>query len=290
MTTVFTVNAFTDSPDGGNPAGVVLQTEGLTEEDMKAIAAKVGFSETAFVFPSSKANFKVRFFTPADEVDLCGHATIATFHLLLERKMLSPGRYTQETKAGVMTLDITESKNIFMTQNRPVFSETPEPELIYDSLGVSVNDGHEHLIPQVVSTGLRDVIVPVKDLKTLLAIQPDFEKISQISKQLNVIGYHLFCLETMFDSTAHCRNLAPLYDIPEEAATGTASGALSCYLYQYGAISHIQAQNLVYEQGYSMKRPSQIQASLTVEEGHISQVKVGGRAYTTGNLEVCYSL
>ena len=83
MIKVYTLNAFTDDVSGGNPAGVVLDADNLTEKQMQGIAKKVGFSETAFVMSSDSADFRVRFFTPSDEVDLCGHATIATFKLLL---------------------------------------------------------------------------------------------------------------------------------------------------------------------------------------------------------------
>src|SRR6185369_17713524 len=79
---VFTLNSFAKTQEGGNPAGVVLDSGNLSEVQMLAAAKEVGFSETAFVGKSNKADFKVRFFTPTDEVDLCGHATIATYALM----------------------------------------------------------------------------------------------------------------------------------------------------------------------------------------------------------------
>ena len=104
------------------------------------------------------------------------------------------------------------------------------------------------------------------------------EKIKQISRKYNAVGYHVFALESLHGANANCRNFAPLYDIPEESATGTSNGALGCYLYHYGKINDEKASNLVIEQGYSMKKPSEIMVSLTVKKNEIFEVKVGGNA------------
>lgn len=92
---VFTLNSFAKINTGGNPAGVVLDAENLSENDMLTIANIVGFFETAFIQKSDKANFKVRFFTPTNEVDICGHATIATFFLLFKKGLIKQGNYSQ---------------------------------------------------------------------------------------------------------------------------------------------------------------------------------------------------
>lgn len=286
MMQISVVTSFSDGPDGGNPAGVVVEASGLSETQMKAIATQAGFSETAFIFPSKQADFNIRFFTPTGEVDLCGHATIATFHLLSEQGRVSSGHYTQETKAGVLKIEIRPDGAIFMEQAAPVFSEVVDWSLISASLHLSVNDQHPYLKPQIVSTGLRDVIIPVKNIQTLFAIQPDFTAVSEISETLDVVGYHLFCLETLHDGNAHCRNLAPLYGIPEEAATGTANGALSAYLFHHQQIDKAHAGKLLFEQGYCMNRPSEIQASLVIENNRIDEVKVGGRACTVDSIEL----
>src|SRR3989344_2115961 len=102
---VYTLNSFAKEQNGGNPAGVVLNADGLTEVQMKSIAGQVGFSETAFIQKSQKANFKVRFFTPTDEVDLCGHATIASYYLMWKQGLIKPGNYKQETKAGLLGIE-----------------------------------------------------------------------------------------------------------------------------------------------------------------------------------------
>lgn len=283
--TVFTLNSFAKTASGGNPAGVVMNSKGLSEEEMKRIAQIVGFSETAFLDTSECADYRVRFFTPAEEVELCGHATIATFSLLFQKGILEPGTYSQETLAGTLDIEIRGNGQVFMDQALPEFFEKLKRTEIASSLNISSQDLHADLPIQIVSTGLKDILVPVKDLETLLSIRPDFESITEISRKYDAVGYHLFSLETKYGSTAHCRNLAPLYGIPEESATGTSNGALSCYLYMHGQLA--ETRGLVFEQGYSMGKPSEILADLEIgEKKDIHRIIVGGKAMITGKIEV----
>ena len=275
---IYILNAFAKTKYGGNPAGVVLNADLLTESQMKKIAQKVGFSETAFIQKSDNADFKVRFFTPIAEVDLCGHATIATFYLLAQKEIIKKGIYTQETKAGILEIENRSDDIIFMSQSKPEFYEKIERDEIANSLNIKSDFIMNHLPIQIVSTGLRDIFIPICSLDKLLNIKPDFYKVAEISRKYDVVGYHLFTMETKNKATAHCRNLAPLYDIPEEAATGTSSGALSCYLFNYGLITKDKTTNLIFEQGYIMDKPSEILASLKIEENFISRVNVGGIA------------
>lgn len=298
--TVHILNAFTQTENGGNPAGVVLSADHLSESEMLAIAAKVGFSETAFVLRSDQADYRIRFFTPQAEVDLCGHATIAAFSLMLQEHRLLAGAgcppppgpscpctaLSQETNAGVLQVEIHAAGTVYMHQNRPLFCEEIDKGELSDSLNIHPDALMDQYPAQIVSTGLRDILIPVKTLDGLLGIKPDFHKIQAISRKYDVIGYHLFTLETMNSSTAHCRNFAPLYDIPEEAATGTSNGALGCYLYKYGLVSEDQAGQMTFEQGYSMQRPSEILTSLTVRNREIVEVKVGGVARKVGETTI----
>ena len=286
ITKVYTLNAFAKTKDGGNPAGVVLDSDSLSENQMKKIAKKVGFSETAFVQKSKKADFRVRFFTPSDEVDICGHATVASFYLMNQKGIIKPEKYTQETKAGVLNLEVQKNGVIFMSQTLPQFFDKIDKKELANSLNIPESQISSDLPTQIVSTGLKDILIPINTLQDLNAVEPDFKKVSQISKKYDVIGYHLFTLETKHGSTAHCRNLAPLYDIPEESATGTSNGALSCYLSKYGKITLKQVKKLVFEQGYSMGKPSEILASLEIEGNKITEVQIGGIATNIQEIEV----
>ncbi len=282
----YTVNSFAKTSEGGNGAGIVLDADFLTEEEMQKIAAVLGFSETAFVLKSDSADYKVRFFTPKEEVDLCGHATIGTFFTMATLGYIKPGNYMQETKAGILGVEIKEDLTIMMDQPLPAFFETLDKSEIADSLNIEIGNIHEDLPVQIVSTGLKDIIVPIKSLDALLSSKPDFNKIIEISKKHNVAGYHVFSLETIHTSTACCRNFAPLLAIPEESATGTSNGALGCYLYQYGKVSSNQASPIIIEQGYAMKKPSEILVSLATEGNKITGVKVGGSALNLSFIEI----
>ncbi len=283
---VYTLNSFAKTKEGGNPAGVVMNADSLSEEEMRKIAAVLGFSETAFVSHSNAADFKVRFFTPNEEVDLCGHATIATFYAMSSLNLLKQGKYKQETRAGILGIEIHNDNFVMMNQSIPVFSEVIDKGEIADSLNISTSQISDDLLVQVVSTGLRDIMVPVKSIEILDKLRPDMNKVKQISQKYNTIGYHVFSLESLYGANAYCRNFAPLYGIPEESATGTSSGALGCYLYRNGKINEEQVSNIIFEQGYSMKKPSEIRVSIAVKENEIVEVKVGGRGMNLSLKEV----
>lgn len=274
----YKINAFAKTIEGGNPAGVVTDADLLSEDDMKKIAGILGFSETAFVMKSDAADYKVRFFTPNEEVDLCGHATIGTYSTLLSKGLIKSGTYTQETRAGILNVEVKEDSTIMMNQTSPKFCEMVDAKEIADSLNTSVDNIRRDIPVQIVTTGLRDIMVPIKNIDILNSIKPDFDKVSEISKKCKVVGYHLFTLDSLYHSNAYCRNFAPLFDIPEESATGTSNGALACYLFKQGIVSSGSCENMIFEQGYSMNLPSEILVSLNVVDDEIKEVKVGGKA------------
>lgn len=273
----YMLNAFTKNTKGGNPAGVVLDTKDLTTKEMQAIANKLNFSETAFVLPSVNSDYEIRYFTPNEEVAICGHATIATFSLLAQMKEINSRIYTIKTKAGMLNVKIDENKMIYLQQNLPDFLTTLPCKEITESLNLD----EEQLIPempiQIVSTGLHDIIIPVRKLSDLLKIIPDMKKIAEISKKHNVTGYHVFTLETLHNSTAHCRNFAPLFDVPEESATGTSNAALACYLIKQNK-EFKKHSTFTFEQGYVMNKPSEIVVNISTNFNNITDVYVGGFA------------
>ena len=275
---LYSVNAFTAHDRGGNPAGVVLNANRLSEQQMLSIAKQIGYSETAFVSNSSKATHRVRFFTPTEEVDLCGHATIATWSLMQQQALHSPGTYSQETLAGVLKVHISENGLIFMEQAKPQFFESIAKGDASPLLGISESDIHSKITPQIVSTGLRDLIVGVQNTSVLDALNPDFDAMVTFSRQHDITGLHVLGLLENDDSIASARNFAPAVGIPEESATGTSNGGLLCYLRR----NELLQEQLVYriEQGKSMGKLSYIYGKF---EG--DTVWIGGRATVTGQLE-----
>jgi len=283
--TVYLLNSFGVGEIGGNPAGVVLNTEKLSDYQKKVIAQKVNLSETAFVEVSDKADFKVRFFTPTDEVDLCGHATIATYSLLFQKSLIKPGQYTQELKIGVLGISIRDDGMVIMEQSLPEFAERVDLADIYDIFGESI--AVESLPPQIVSTGLRDIMLPIETREQLFSLKPNLKKMATLNKKTMSIGFHAFSLDTIDPSAiAHCRNFAPLFGIEEESATGSSNGALACYLYYYGKLKERNLHNMMFEQGYSMGKPSGIFVDLSVDDARITKVRVGGKAMIYREIEI----
>lgn len=290
---VYQVDAFTRQSFGGNPAGVVTEVSKISEEEMQKIAREMNCSETAFVLPAtnSKADFKVRFFTPSEEVDLCGHATIATFHVLYEEGKINldckEKLVFQETKAGVLPVYLIASNDgkldrVIMGQTMPkIIKISDEISQVAELLGLEVADLELNNLPlQIVSTGLPDMMVPVKNLDTLKKASPDFTRLRKYQKEKGFISIHAFTFETENpDSYIHTRDFAPSVDINEESATGTANGALAAYLVENKAVS-LEEEKVVMkiEQGYIMDRPSEIVAEILHDNGEIREVRVGGSA------------
>ncbi|WP_243450051.1 PhzF family phenazine biosynthesis protein [Neobacillus terrae] len=245
---------------------------------MQIAAAQLGFSETAFILPSSQADYQIRYFTPKEEVDVCGHATVASFSLLNQKEMVKPGLYSIETKAGLLSVEIKENESVFLQQNPPGFLEEISSEEIVASLGIKEDQLVSGMSIQVVTTGLRAILIPVKTLDILLGLEPNMEKITDISRKYDSTGYHVFTLETLHGASAHCRNFAPLLDIPEESATGTSNAALACYLAKYRDEWKNKESSYTFEQGYSMEKPSELYASLSVESGKVVNINIGGYA------------
>jgi len=281
------VNAFTESLEGGNPAGVVLDSPDLTDEQMKHVSKLLSVSETAFVFPSKKANYKIRFFSPEVEVDLCGHATIATFFTMALEGVFSRDIntvITQETKSGVLPLDIYFSDEtvdrVMMTQATPRYKDIClDISILADSLNISVDEIDDSLPKQIVSTGLFTLPLCVKSFDILKAINPDFEKIKKLCSRFGVGSFHLFTFDTVeSDSIYHARNFAPVYGVNEDPVTGTANGAICSYLIKNKIVKD---RNLICEQGDIMGRPGRVFVEMDRDE-----VKVGGKARVVEEREI----
>lgn len=274
---VYVVNAFTQKNNGGNAAGVVLNCNELSSEHMQYIAAKMGFSETAFII-STSVNFHIRFFTPSKEVDLCGHATIASFHLLLEQKKICPGIHSMKTKVGLLDITCCENGLVYMQQKQPQFATTIPAKEVAPCLQIEEADFCPDI--QIVSTGLRKIFSPINSIKTLEKIVPDYDKIIALSKKYQVVGIYTFTLDVA-EVTARCRNFAPLYGIYEDAATGTSAAALSCYLIHHQLVKVEPITELSFQQGYSINKPS-----LLLTKIQDNKVEVAGTAFTIDKKQI----
>ncbi len=288
------VDAFTKIPFGGNPAGVVTDALGVTEDDKQKIAKEMNLSETAFVSPSKVADFKVQFFTPRFEVDLCGHATIGTFSALYEEGKLEPDKniFYQETKAGVLPVELTSINNekvFMMTQAVPKFEDFElSKREVAELLGL---DEEELLdIPAMrVSTGLWWLVFGVKSLHKLMNARPDLKAIERISEQYKLIGITPFCLEVLDQKYSyHMRAIAPFVGIAEDPVCGTGNGSVASYIIQNGLLECDGTIDMIGEEGQEAGRPGCVYVSISKRNGEINQVKVGGTAVTVLEGELRY--
>ncbi|WP_261905406.1 PhzF family phenazine biosynthesis protein [Vibrio fortis] len=278
---VFLVNAFTKDGGGGNPAGVVLNGGRLNDEDKLHIAQIIGYSETAFVSRDVEVDFEVSFFTTTGEVDFCGHATLATFSVLHQKGFIADGQYRQRTKSGVLPVSVNALGEVTMDQALPTFGRIFSNSEMSGLIRLEEQALESISFPaQVVSTGLPDLIIQVpKGYQDKLNI--DEAKLIEFSKEYELVGAHVFELSEDTEVTASCRNFAPLFGISEESATGSASGALACYLDKYLALEH--SRSFVFEQGRAMGSLSQIFASVESNEHGVQRVKVSGVANVMGS-------
>ncbi|MEG0416137.1 MAG: PhzF family phenazine biosynthesis protein [Erysipelothrix sp.] len=267
---VYVASAFSKNNIGGNKAGVVFLKDPLTLNQKMYVAKELGYAETAFVSQSKKADYKLEYFTPKEEVPLCGHATIGAFVILMHLDKVEDKDYSIETESGLLSVQINNGL-VLMQQNTPEFYERIDIDELQQCFSTVAVDTENPT--QIVSTGLKDILVPIVDKETLDQIKPNFEAIKKLSGKYNVIGMHLF---TISSKEIYCRNFAPLYDINEESATGTSNAALACYLYAQNIDNR---KKYVFNQGESLNSPSEIIVELDIYDEEIHQVFVGGKGY-----------
>ncbi len=287
------VDAFTHSALGGNAAAVVFDADGLTDEQMLAIAVEMNLSETAFVMQSDVADFKLRFFTTFDEIPLAGHPTIATFHALAEAgRITGEGRVrvTQELRVGVLPVEIDIwddlPQRVIMTQKPPEFLRTYDPGPWAEALGITTDD----LLPgypiQTVSTGTPQVMIPVRSLAVLRRVQAVESMLKTLHAEGDWFSVHVFTTDTLEPAhAAHARHFAPGDNVFEDPVTGSATGGMSSYLYHYGLVGRAI---FTVEQGHIMNRPGLVDVELDGTPAAITGVRIAGSAVTviTGELHL----
>jgi PhzF family phenazine biosynthesis protein len=269
---VYEVSAFTRNNNGGNLAGVVILEDVIEEKVMQETAFKLGYSETAFVEILNDNHYHIRYFTPNQEVALCGHATIASFHILNKLKYLTNNNPILHTKDEVIKIKIEES--IFMEMPHPELMETISKEVVAILLNIDKKDIVN--VPQIVKVGLADGMVVVKDINVLNNIKVNKEAMIKVSNDYNITGFHV---ATIDEGRFIVRNFAPAYAIDEESATGTSNASMYAYLESKGYLNG--NEEVTFYQGDIMKLPSSIIVSCTEEI-----LFVGGEASVIKELEV----
>lgn len=286
VVTVQILSAFAENGKGGNPAGVVLNADNLSDKNKLDISKKVGLSETAFVSKSKTEDFKLDFFTPNKQIAHCGHATVAAFSYLKQIGTLKNDSSSKETIDGKRKIEMIGDL-AFMEQLAPKYVDVSNKEsVILKSLGLKKNDILPKAPIQLVNTGNSYILIPVKNEEILKNIVPDFDLISEISEEFDLIGYYVFSNNTentKYDATS--RMFGPHYGILEEAGTGMAAGPLACYLFD---ILKIKKSTFHIQQGKFMQEPSPslIIVNLRIEKGKIKDLMAGGKGVLNRQLEV----
>ena len=270
-------SAFTDTPAGGNPAGIVLDATGLDESTMQAIAAEVGYSETAFltVAGDDGRSFDIRYFAPSIEVPFCGHATIATGVALGER--LGEGAFLLHAKSGDVPVDVTREAGgrlrATLTSVEPKIDELAAEDLdeLLAALDWSRDDLDPQWPPKVAYAGLWHPVLAAATRARLADLDYDFDRLRDLMAQRNWTTVQLVWRETA--SVFHVRDPFAVGGVVEDPATGAAAAALGHYLREMKLIE--PPVTLTLHQGVDMGRPS----LLIVDVDDADQrIRVGGHA------------
>ncbi|PEL12496.1 PhzF family phenazine biosynthesis protein [Bacillus sp. AFS017336] len=267
--TVYHYDAFSKIPNKGNPAGVVLDGDFLAESEMQDIAKQVGFNETSFLLKSNVADFKIRYFTPGHEMDLCGHGTMAVIYALVTKGIIEfKNALTIETRAGILPITICQSNSEFsitMQQKAPEFEEfNGSLDELASSIGISVEEIDLSLPVLYGSTGAWNLLLPIKKLSSFDKMKPNNRLFPSILSEIPKASVHPFCLET-YDSNAdfHARHFSSGFSgTMEDPVTGTASGIMGAYYAKYinkGVNDEIE---LVVEQGTEIEKDGRIKVKV----------------------------
>ena len=281
------VDVFTEQQFGGNPLAVFPDAAAISPELMQLIAKELNLSETSFVLPPEQGgDFRVRFFTPKRELPLAGHPTVGTADVLHREGIISaPGSVTFEEGVGPITVILGGDGIITMQQPIPEFGTVVDNRAqIADMLSLQAGDLHPDHPVQVVSAGVPFLYVPVKTLETMGRLSLRRDMWDRLHAEMNIPDIFAFTMETQLPgSTVHSRMFAPSMDISEDPATGAASGPLGAYLVQRGMVAAARSKAIISEQGIEMGRPSLIHIGVTLDDGQIKRVTVGGRSVYMGS-------
>ena len=280
------VDAFTDRPLAGNPCAVVFDADALDAATMQAIAREQNLSETAFVVRSAVADFGARYFTPAEEIPLAGHPTIATVFALAETGRLRlAGAVTTislELRVGPIRVDLHAEdgkvRQVVMTQKRPEFLAAYPAAEVLPAFGLAADDALPGVPVQTVSTGTPQLMVPVRGLDALRRAQVDVRLYTALRARGDFFSPHLFCVEGATPAgRTFARHFGVPPDTPEDPFTGSATGGMAAYLWRYGLIGE---PTFTAEQGHWMGRPGQASVEVVGPREAPETVRIGGAAVT----------
>lgn len=281
------VDVFTDRVFGGNPLAVVLDARGLTDDEMAAIAGEMNLSETTFVLPPTRSDCdaRVRIFTPRRELAFAGHPTIGTSFVLATHGMLPAGARTLTLEEGVGPVPVRLEGDpaapdfLWMRHGAATFGPPLAPRAGFAAaLGLTEDDLLPDAPIQTGTTGSAFLYVPLRDRAAVDRAALDVPAILRCFSDTTAVGVFVFAPDA--DSTArrvYARMFAPhTSGIPEDPATGSASGPLGAYLVRHGLVTPEETVRIISEQGTKMGRQSFIHIAVRIEENDRTDIEVGG--------------
>ncbi|RXM53819.1 hypothetical protein BOQ64_01890 [Chryseobacterium sp. CH25] len=286
---VYQIDSFTKEKFKGNPAGVVLNAEILTAEEMQLIARELNNSETAFVLkPNQNDNFDyhVRYFTPTTEVPICGHATIGALYAVAMENQLDSCTININTQVGILPINILKEENdyqITMTQGsfslEPAFESSIKQKIV-DALGLKIWDLNEKCPVQIASTEHSKVMIGINSRTLLNHLNPDFTALANLSETISCNGYFVFTFDSDDkDVLTYGRMFAPAIGIQEDPVTGNASGPLGGYLVQNRIVETSDGTfEFIGRQGETINRIGQMKVEVTVKNHNPEIIRITGNA------------
>jgi PhzF family phenazine biosynthesis protein len=284
---IFQVDAFTAERFTGNPAGVVLDADALTDAEMLAIARELNNADTAFVLApdGDDHELRVRFFTPRTEAGFVGHATVAT-HFVLSREGKSSGRVRQRQKTGIVDVEIRgegAGRRIAIRQPAPPLGRQlndRERLAVLDSLALSTGDIDTRCPLRIAGGAGTRLLIGVRSSDQLKQLKPDFSRLTTLSAQLGAAGFFVFTLNHgMSDCLTESRMFCPALGIPEDPVSGNAHGLLGAYLAEQGLLPHAGATaQFTGAQGHHVHRSGRVDVELEFRDGKLDGVWIVGQA------------
>lgn len=292
----YQIDSFTKEKFKGNPAGVVINADELTDYEMQQIARELNNSETAFLFApdSDDCDGVIRYFTPNTEVPICGHATIAAMYAKAIEEKLDSCILRFKTKIGILPFEIikeNEDYQILMTQGNfelgDVFDSAVTQKMI-TALGLQKSDLDEKCPVQIASTGHSKVMIGIKSREKLNNLSPIYNDLAQLSNEINCNGYFVFTFDSDDqDVLTYGRMFAPAIGINEDPVTGNANGPLGGYLVQNNIIDY---KNNTFEfngkQGEKIDRLGVIKVKVVTEENKPKLIQIKGDAVVVFRAEI----
>ena len=285
---VYQVDAFTKEKLAGNPAGVVPDARGLSDEQMLRLARELNNSETAFLFPGVPGEYdvQIRFFTPTREVPICGHGTIASHYVrALELGLDNSTRVIQKSQAGLFAVDVIREQGdtrVIMSQGKAdigaPLSQAQQDRLLM-ALGLTREDLRSDCPIVPATTGASKVMVGIRELDKLHSLSPDMDALIRLSHEIGSNGYHVFTVHLGASPLVHGRMFGPANGVREDPVTGTSNGPLGAYLVKFGLLpADGDEVCFVAAQGEAMGRPGSMEVRVALEDGAPGEIRIVGDA------------